>query len=112
MSKPQPLSAEATRVLQILTNGTPHREVYLAAHSYTDWWITYSGGQAQDAAVRELINAGLIVPIFSSSGGCYHVGKTLDMEATQAARAKVKDRKMRIAIRIYTDGTSEGLPKK
>lgn len=91
----------ADELLRLLTNGTPHREVYLAANGHS-WWVTHGGGEVASHAVAELVERGAIQPVYKGRAQCFHVGRTLDIERTTAAR-KGKRHKEALAIRIYED---------
>lgn len=76
---------DADWLLDILTNGIPRREVYLARDG--GWFVTYGGGEVSAAVVRQLYDRGAIVSKYSNCpADCYHVGKTIDFERTMAAR--------------------------
>lgn len=91
----------ADALLHLLTNGTPHREVYLAADGRT-WWVTYSGGEVDPDAVTQLVQQGAIRPVYKGANHCFHVGRTLDIERTTEAR-RSKRHKEALAILIYED---------
>lgn len=96
----KPKDIEADALLDLLTNGVPHREVYMAGDG-SGWFVTYGGGRVNSNAVAELVRAEKIHSVYSNCPtGAYHVGKTLDVDATTAERTHRKD-----ATRIYTDGT-------
>lgn len=95
-----PLNAD--QLLAILTFGTPHREVYRAAKG--GWFVTHGGGEADAHAVLILVENGAIHSVYDTTPDSgYHVGKTLDMKATQEARRG--KRKTDGKICVYTDGT-------
>lgn len=82
-----PNSRNADWLLDILTNGQPHREVYRAQDG--GWFVTYGGGEVSPSAVHALISRGAIVSVYSNCpNDAYHVGRTLDVEATMALRKK------------------------
>lgn len=90
---------EADRLLAILRSG--EREVYRAQGG--GWFVTRGGGQFSFEAISELLRRRAIVSVYSTCpNDVYHVGKTLDMDATLAYR---KGREKREWKRIYTDGS-------
>lgn len=98
------MSPEAERLLELLKNGQPHREVYRAQGG--GWFVTYGGGETSEKAVRELVGLGLINSVYSTcADDGYHVGKTMDTVAT--AEERKKHRRKKDAPIIYTDGTRE-----
>lgn len=98
------MTPEATKLLALLRDGRPHREVYHGRDG--GWFVTYGGGEVDADAVRELVAAGLVSSVYS---GCpndsYHIGKTIDVDATTEERKK--HRRGKDAPLIYTDGTRE-----
>lgn len=93
----------AAALLDLLTNGTPHREVYLAGDR-SGWYVTYGGGEVSAEAVAELVRDGKIQSVYADlPDECYHVGKTLDTVRTQAER-RIHGKG---AGKFYTDGTVE-----
>ena len=95
-------NGDADKLLELLTRGIPHREVYRAQNG-SGWYVTYGGGQWSEAAVRILIKAGAIQSVYSDCpNDAYHVGKTLDIKATLAAR---DGKRRKDWPKIYTDGT-------
>lgn len=75
------------QLYDVLLNGVPHREVYLGR--YGCWYVTYSGGEVNSAAVAALVNAGKIASVYSSiPNEVYHVGRTLDCERTLERRRR------------------------
>ncbi len=91
---------DAHNLLEVLTNGLPHREVY---HGQSGgWWVTYGGGEVSADAVRELVERGFIRSVYNSCPDeAYHVGRTLDVDATMAERKK--HRRGKDASKIYVD---------
>lgn len=92
---------------RLLREGEPHREVYIAQGG--GWYVTYGGGEVDYSAVYSLVRSGRIASVYNEcpdSG--YHVGKTLDVAATQAERKK--HRRGKDAPLIYTDGSRELRP--
>lgn len=72
-------------MLDLLTNGTPHREVYAGRDG--GWWVTHGGGEVTSHAVSELVSSGAVVSVYSDCPkDAYHVGRTLDTVRTLAAR--------------------------
>jgi hypothetical protein len=87
------MTPAAAALLDLLTNGQPHREVYIA-NDRSGWWVTYGGGQVDEAAVRELVAGGHIRSVYSDCpNDCYHVGRTLDVARTMEERKKHRRRK-------------------
>jgi hypothetical protein len=79
-------------LLDLLTNGQPHREVYHGRDG--GWWVTYGGGEVSADAVRALVEGGHIVSVYSDCPkDAYHVGRTLDVARTMAERQKHQRRK-------------------
>lgn len=96
------LVSEAEKLLHLLQNGEPHREVYRARDG--GWFVSYGGGQVSTAAVDALVSRGLIVSVYNNCPhDAYHVGKTLDVAATVAERRKHKH--WRDAPRVYVGDT-------
>lgn len=82
-----PNNRDADWLLDILTNGTPHREVYHGRDG--GWFVTYGGGEISFNVVRGLIDRGLIVSVYSDCPlDAYHVGRTMDIQKTMDARKK------------------------
>lgn len=102
--KPLRHLVESDELYDLLMNGTPHREVY---HGQAGgWWLTYGGGEVSPHAVRDLLGRGIIQSVYSDCPNeAYHVGKTLDIQATLEERKK--HRRAKDALRIYTDGSRE-----
>jgi hypothetical protein len=95
----------ATELLDVLRNGTPHRHVYKGQDS--NWYVTYSGGKTSFEAVRELLRKRLIQSVYSTPGlECYHIGPTIDCEASMAERRKVGIAKARIIYMCHRHDTS------
>ena len=87
-------------LLDILTNGTPHREVYRAQGG--GWFVTYGGGEAAANAVAELVRLGKINSVYSNCPtDAYHVGRTMDCERTLEYRKGRPRKEWKI---IYVDG--------
>jgi hypothetical protein len=59
-----PSSHDADWLLDILTNGTPRREVYRGKDG--GWFVTYGGGEVSADAVRALRARGEIVSKYSN----------------------------------------------
>lgn len=99
------LLLDAAQLLQILTSGEPHREVY-RGDGTNQWFVTYGGGEASAEAVQELVAAGKIRSLYSNCpNDAYHVGRTIDMEATVAARQKIPGHAKRSIIVYVEDPT-------
>lgn len=78
---------ESARLLELLTHGVPHREVYHGRDG--GWFVTYGGGQFGFAVVHSLRNSGLIVSVYSDCPAeAYHVGRTLDVHRMMEERKK------------------------
>lgn len=78
---------DADWLLDILTTGVPHREVYRAQDG--GWFVTYGGGEVSGDAVRALWDRGAIVSVYSNCPvDAYHVGRTIDIPRTTEARKK------------------------
>lgn len=72
-------------LLDILTNGEPHREVYRGNRN-SGWFVTYGGGETTERAVRGLISRGRIHSVYSTCPDeAYHVGRTIDMKRSKFA---------------------------
>jgi hypothetical protein len=98
LPKQKVLNAE--ELLNILTIGSPHREVYRGESG--EWWVTYGGGQASYEAVSELLQRNLIHSVYSDCpNDAFHIGKTLDVQATIAERKK--HRRAKDASQIYVE---------
>ena len=82
--QPLPPSRSANQLLSLLQDG--RREVYKGQDGL--WWVTYGGaGPWPDFAVRELVSAGKIRPVYSDlPDACFHVGRTIDSEKTLRGR--------------------------
>lgn len=75
-------------LLGVLTNETPHREVYRGQNG--GWWLTRGHGEVPAEAVRELVRRGAIVSVYSNCpDDAYHVGRTLDVDRTMEARKRL-----------------------
>ena len=97
------MTHESQKLLELLTNGHPHRQVYIAANG-SGWYVTHQRGAVSTNAVRELIDDGYIQSCYSNCPAeSYHVGKTLDVEATIEERKR--HRRGKDAPLIYTDGS-------
>lgn len=89
---------------KLLRDGQPHREVYRGQSGR--WFVTYGGGEVACSAVEELVERELIHSVYSNCPrDGYHVGKTLDVGATNEERKK--HRRRADAPLIYTDGSRE-----
>lgn len=86
---------EAERLLGVLTNGMPQREVYITNDG--EWFVTYGGGQFSADAVNWLATAKLITQKYSNCPGCYYVGRTIDMDASLAL-PKVKGKRQLVYV--------------
>lgn len=100
---------ETLRLLDLLTLGEPHREVYKGTDG--NWYVTYGGGIFSEAAVFKLVRSGKIHSCYSDCPDeAYHVGRTIDVGATKSERRKHK--KKRDAPIVYVDSppspTEEG----
>lgn len=98
----QPITAttrDAAWLLDLLTNGEPHREVYLGADG--SWYVTYGGGGPVEASIIQgLVKQGLISPVYNRlPPQSYHIGRTLHIERTMAERQK--HRRSKDAPKIY-----------
>lgn len=72
-------------LLELLKHGQPHREVYVGRDGL--WYVTYGGGPFSVQSVQELRRRGEIVSVYSNCpDDAYHVGRTIDMDRTLAAR--------------------------
>jgi hypothetical protein len=99
----QEVLLNARRLLDILTNGAPHRQVYRGQNG--GWFVTYGGGEADPASVQELVAAGHIQSVYSDCpNDGYHVGRTCDMNRTLAYR---KGRRRKEWKTIYVDDPVE-----
>lgn len=93
------ISAQAERLLAILTSAEPHRNVYRGDRTQR-WFVTHGGGEFSSEAVRELVNLGRIASVHSDCAeDAYHVGRTLDCKRTAEARKKYGKR----AELVYVD---------
>lgn len=82
------MSPEASSLLLMLKNTQPHRELYRERNGRR-FWLTYGGGPFSDRTVMELVDAGEIVPVYSTCPTeAFHVGLTIDINATIEARKK------------------------
>jgi hypothetical protein len=96
------MTPAASALLDLLTNGHPHREVYIAGNGSGEWYVTHGGGQVDVEAVRELVAGGHIKSVYSDCpNDCYHVGRTLDVERTIEERKK--HRRGKDAPKIYME---------
>lgn len=87
--EPHPLSE--AELLAALRDETKHREVYKSRDG--EWCVTYGGGVTSDSAVQSLRMRGLINPVYSSlPNDAFHIGQTIDCEATLAARKRYGNR--------------------
>jgi hypothetical protein len=97
--RPLPDAQEQVRLLELLRDGHPHRQVYRASNG-SGWFVTHGGGQFSVEAVQALIDAGLIHDVYNNlPNECYHVGRTLDVDRTVASRKKYQ--KTKDAPKIY-----------
>lgn len=95
-------ASDADALLVLLTEGAPHREVYRAQNG-SGWYVTRGGGQWSEEAVMRLVQSGPIRSVYRDCpGDAYHVGKTLDIPATLAARKCLPRKEW---PRVFTDGT-------
>lgn len=95
---------DADMLLHLLQHGAPHREVYRGQDG--NWYVTHGGGPALASAVDLLVRRGAIASVYNNCpNDCYHVGKTLDTEATMAELQNHRRRKD--APLVYTDGSRE-----
>lgn len=77
----------ASMVMELLKSGEPHRELYRARDG--GWFITHGGGAVSDNVARDIIASGEVNSVYSNCPtDAYHVGKTLDVDATIAERKK------------------------
>lgn len=93
-----PENADANALLNLLRNGTPHRQLYRGQDG--NWYVTHGGGGPwAQSAVSRLINKQLISPVYSDCPDqAYHCGPTLDLDAFMKERDRVGIKK---AQRIY-----------
>jgi hypothetical protein len=97
-----PSMRDADWLLNILTNEVPHREVYRGRDG--GWWLTRGHGEVPPEAVAELLRRGAIVSVYSDCPtDSYHVGRTIDIPRTLAARKKLG----KAAPHIYTDTSTD-----
>jgi hypothetical protein len=88
---------DARWLYDLLKDGRPHRKVYRGKNG---WFVTYGGGEVSSDAVRELVERDLIHSVYNSCPeDCYHIGLTLDVDATMAERKK--HRRGKDAPKIY-----------
>lgn len=93
---------DADELYRLLKEGQPHRQVYHGRDG--GWFVTYSGGEVDADAVRALVRKGLINSVYNNCpDDCFHIGKTLDVNATTEERKK--HRRGKDAPWIYTDGS-------
>lgn len=86
--QPVPSIRNSAWLIEILTHGEPHREVYRAQDG--SWYVTYGGGSVSADVVRELVQQGVIASVYSDCPtDAYHVGRTYDTERTLEARKKL-----------------------
>jgi hypothetical protein len=91
------MGPDAKAVLDLLRHGEPHRELYRGQDG--GWYITYSGGKVPDAMAREIIESGEVKSVYSNAPrDAYHVGKTLDVRATERVRKETGDRKAMVYL--------------
>ena len=84
------MTPEAERLLHILRDAYPHREVYRAKNE-SGWYVTYGGGKFTYSVVLELIDEGYITSVYSDCPfEMYHVGRTIDVVRTMEERRKYK----------------------
>jgi len=87
----------AEQLFAALTAEGRRREVYRAQDG--SWWVTYGGGQTTLEAVQELHRAGKIQSVFSNCpSDAYHVGRTIDMPRTLAARQAARNRSITVYV--------------
>lgn len=86
----------ADDLLRLLRQSKPHRQVYEGQDG--GWYVSYGGGRTTRQAVDELVARGVIVRCYSDSDGMYHVGKTLDVEATTRERKRLGNRTARVYL--------------
>jgi len=92
---------DAEELLEILTNGTPHREVYRGQGG--GWFVTYGGGRTSAHAVDILFQGGQIHSVYSNCrNDAYHVGRTMDIDKTIAERKRLGSK----IINIYVGDSS------
>lgn len=85
------VGTDAASLLRLLM-ADPRRQVYRAANG-TGWYVTRGHERFSAEAVQQLVREGRIRSVYSSiPDEAYHVGKTLDCDATMASR-KGKPRK-------------------
>ena len=97
----------AERALSLL-NGPRERDLYRGRDS-NRWFITYGGGEVHPDVVSELLERGAIRDKYKNTPNeCYWTGKTIDMDATMAAR---KGKRMKDGWpTVYADGTTDEEP--
>ncbi len=75
----------AAQLLDLLRTGIPHREVYVGRDGC--WYVTHGGGPTTAEAVQFLRRQQEIFSVYNTCPeDCFHVGKTIDMTTTLAAR--------------------------
>lgn len=83
---------DAAWLLDLLTNGRPHRGVYEGRDG--GWYVTYGGGAVHPSVVQQLVRAGAIASVYNTCPDqCYHVGRTLDAPRTLSERKRYRRRK-------------------
>lgn len=86
--RPFDVKTEAEKLFELLTTGTPHRQVYRGSDG--SWYVTYGGGPFSRNAVDWLVRQGRIQSVYSNCPtDAYHIGKTLDYERTMEARRRL-----------------------
>lgn len=81
------MTSAARELLDLLTNGKPHRQVYRSINDI--WFVTYGGGRVDASSVSELIEGRYINPAYSDCPtDMYHVGSTIDVARTTEERKK------------------------
>lgn len=84
---PMTANGDGAALLTLLREGVPHREVYRGTNGR--WYMTHGGGEWSAAAVQALVRSGYISPRYSNlPDEVFHVGKTIDVEATLSERKK------------------------
>lgn len=80
----------AAELLDVLTRGDPHREVYRGDRT-NRWFVTYGGGETTFEAVQDLVRRGEIHSVYSCcADSAYHVGRTVDWDRSVFSPKKAR----------------------
>lgn len=94
--QPIPSNNERDRLVKLLSD--PERDLYQGQDG--SWNVTRGGGEFSRAVVAELVAEGVIRSKYNNCPDqCYHIGKTIDIDATMAARKKLGKK----APTVYAD---------